>query len=76
MAEEEDDDVEDREPTPREDPAPTIATVKDQEMVKEIFYNPFLKCHITQTMLFGIIAALAELFLFSYVIISSVRIYF
>ena len=34
MAEEEEDDVEEIEPTPREDPAPTTITVKDQQMVQ------------------------------------------
>ena len=59
---------------------PQFATVKDQEMVQRDIlyqsYNPFLKCNITQTMLFSIIAALAKLFLFSYVNMSSVQIYF
>ena len=31
---EEEEDVEDTDPAPREDPAPTITTVKDQEMVQ------------------------------------------
>ena len=53
MAEEEYEDVEDTEPAPREDPAPTIIAVKDQEMVQRdiLFQNPFLKCHITQLIL-------------------------
>ena len=55
---------------------PQLLQSRTTKWYKEIFYNPFLKCHITQTMLFDIIAVLAKLFLFSYVIISSVQIYY
>ena len=60
---------------------PQLLQSRTKKWYKEIFsfghtINPFLKCDITQTMLFDIIAVLAKLLLFSYVIKSSVQIYY